>query len=73
MLQLSSHCLLKKARVKKINICPEQGEANQDENEGKISEKGTKMHRIITKRELGEKHTGFSEPNSLDEDLYNVL
>jgi hypothetical protein len=54
-----------------INICPEQGEENQDENEGKISEKGTKMHRIITK--WGEKHTGFSEPNSQDEDLYHVL
>jgi hypothetical protein len=59
--------------VKKINICPEQGEANQGENEGKISDKGTKMYRIITKRKWGEKHTGFSEPSSLNEDLYCVL
>jgi hypothetical protein len=56
-----------------INTCPEQGEANQNENEGKISEKGKKMHRIITKRKWGEKRTGFTEPNSLDEDLYRVL
>jgi len=49
MLQLSSHCLLQKARVK-INICPGKGEANGDENKGKKSEKGTKMHRIITKK-----------------------
>jgi hypothetical protein len=56
-----------------INTYPEQGEANQNENEGKISEKGKKMHRIITKREWGEKRTGFTEPKSLDEDLYRVL
>jgi hypothetical protein len=59
--------------MKMINICPEQGEENQDENEGKISEKGTKMHRIITKRKWGEKHTGFSEPNSQDKDVHHVL
>jgi hypothetical protein len=28
-----------KATVKMINICPKQGEADQDENEGKIRER----------------------------------
>jgi hypothetical protein len=58
MLWLSSHWLLKKARVK-VNIWQEQGEANQDENEGRISEKGTKMHWIIINRKWGVKRTGF--------------